>query len=391
MSSREMGFVSSLKMLTREKGWYKPIAILTLVGWIPLLGQICVLGYAFEWARLTAWGADSSPKQRDLDYGKIFKTGGIALIVSITMFISVGILNGVIFGINAVSLNAAVPFGMWFGGFETAGIIASMGLIALVPMVLNILASTFITAAMMRATVYDSFSAGWRLDRLCQMIARDFGGFLHAFAVSVIGGLVTGFYMAVVGFLSAVAFAGGAVAFAGGAVALHGLGNSYYGAHPDLMILNGLLQAGPSIVLLLMIVFIFVFFVGNAIAISMQMVSINAMGQWFSRFDIGRWGVSSDPLPDGVIGRADSSTPTSPIKPDPSRCGDDLGDGGSRDADQQACPAASGEPVPPSSIPLPPVTADDAGDDPVKGDEVGDDPVSSGGDDDPKGPIDIHS
>ena len=49
MLSHELGFMSSWKMLTRDKGWIKPILVLTLVGWIPILGQIAVLGYALEW------------------------------------------------------------------------------------------------------------------------------------------------------------------------------------------------------------------------------------------------------------------------------------------------------------------------------------------------------
>ena len=44
MYAQQLGFVSSWKMLTRDKGWIKPLLILTLVGWIPILGQIAILG-----------------------------------------------------------------------------------------------------------------------------------------------------------------------------------------------------------------------------------------------------------------------------------------------------------------------------------------------------------
>ena len=65
MLSRQLGFTSSWKMLTRDKGWLKPLCVLALVGWIPILGQIVVFGYGFEWARLTAWGIDAAPKHWD--------------------------------------------------------------------------------------------------------------------------------------------------------------------------------------------------------------------------------------------------------------------------------------------------------------------------------------
>ena len=80
MLSNELGFTTSWKMLTRDKGWIKPILLLTLVGWVPILGQIAVLGYGLEWARLTAWGIDAAPKQRGVDYGKVLTTGGIAFL-----------------------------------------------------------------------------------------------------------------------------------------------------------------------------------------------------------------------------------------------------------------------------------------------------------------------
>lgn len=54
MQTGEVGFMSSWRMLTRDKGWVKPLLVLTLVSWIPILGQIAVLGYGLEWARLTA-------------------------------------------------------------------------------------------------------------------------------------------------------------------------------------------------------------------------------------------------------------------------------------------------------------------------------------------------
>ncbi len=41
-------------------------------------------------------------------------------------------------------------------------------------------------------------------------------------------------------------------------------------------------------------------FVGNVISTAMNLVSVNAMGQWFARFDVNRWVVSSAPLPDDV-------------------------------------------------------------------------------------------
>ena len=126
MNARNLGFVSSWHMLTRDKGWLKPVLVLTLVGWIPILGQIALLGYGMEWARLTAWGVDSAPKQRGVDYGKVLSTGGRAFLVTISMGIVVALILQVVFpgslyllvsgltGGNAVSTMLAVTSGATF-------------------------------------------------------------------------------------------------------------------------------------------------------------------------------------------------------------------------------------------------------------------------------------
>lgn len=294
MLSHELGFMSSWKMLTRDKGWIKPVLLLTLVGWIPILGQIAVLGYALEWARLTAWGVDAAPKQRGIDYGKLFSTGGRAFLVVVSIGLVVGLVLGIVFpGSLAVMGNALLHGGSSFGVANFFGV-WSLSMLAVT--VISVFVGSFINAAALRATLYDSFAAGWRIDRLFQMIARDPGGFFHAFGVSFIGSFITSAYAAIVGVLAAI------VAFAGvaGVTAVYGLSGGYY--YDGAEALSSLLALGAGPVLLFIVLGVVLSFVGAALATAMQLVGINAMGQWFCRFEVTRWGVSSAPLPDGVPG-----------------------------------------------------------------------------------------
>lgn len=288
MYAQQLGFTTSWKMLTRDKGWIKPILMLTLVGWIPILGQIAILGYGLEWARLTAWGVDAAPKQRGVAYGKVLATGGIAFLVMLTMGLVTGIVDTILFG-RWYSITS-LPFGSSIFAdsvITLAGDVTSV--LGIAVLVVNLLMGAFITAAMLRATLYDSFGAGWRIDRLFQMVARDPGGFFHAYAVSLIGGIVNSVYAMVV------TLAGGLAAFGGAmGVALS------MGIASDTIIERLLYGAGPGLVILLVVVALAAAFAGSAISITMQLVSINAMGQWFCRFRVDLWGVSSAPLPDGV-------------------------------------------------------------------------------------------
>ena len=122
MQTGEVGFMSSWRMLTRDKGWVKPLLVLTLVSWIPILGQIAVLGYGLEWARLTAWGVESAPKQRGVDYGKVISTGARAFLITISLAFVCGLVLQILFPGSLAALMAMTTGG---SGLANSVILAS--------------------------------------------------------------------------------------------------------------------------------------------------------------------------------------------------------------------------------------------------------------------------
>lgn len=308
MYAQNLGFMSSWHMLTRDKGWVKPVLVLTLVGWIPILGQIVLMGYGLEWARLTAWGVDAAPKQRGVDYGKVLSTGGRAFLVSLSLGFVIALVLQVVFPGSLYMLFTGLTAG---NAVSVATAMASGAAMSILTMVASIAMGTFLQAATLRATLYDSFSAGWRLDRLFQMIGRDFGGFLKVLLVTLIGGAISGVYAFVVSMVLILVVMGGVMS----ATAFVGLSGSYMnGWH---FLLEQLLRIGAGPLLLFIVVVIALAFVGSAISTAMSLVSMNAMGQWFCRFDVHRWGVSADPLPSDVPhrgGASDSGT-GAPVNP----------------------------------------------------------------------------
>lgn len=298
MNAQNLGFMSSWHMLTRDKGWVKPVLVLTLVGWIPILGQIVLMGYGLEWARLTAWGVDAAPKQRGVDYGKVLSTGGRAFLVSLSLGFVIALVLQVVFPGSLYMLFTGLTAG---NAVSIATAMASGAAMSILTMVASIAMGTFLQAATLRATLYDSFSAGWRLDRLFQMIGRDFGGFLKVLLVTLIGGAISGVYAFVVSLVLMLVVMGGVMS----ATAFVGLSGSYMnGWH---FLLEQLLRIGAGPLLLFIVVVIALAFVGSAISTAMSLVSMNAMGQWFCRFDVHRWGVSADPLPSDVPHRGGAS------------------------------------------------------------------------------------
>ena len=295
MLAHDLSFSASWKMMTRDKGWLKPILVLTLIGWIPILGQIAILGYGFEWARLTAWGVDAAPKQRGVDYGKILTTGGRAFVISLAVNVVLGILESLIFGVEMGALGLFGSSNSVLGNFAVAGALGTSGAAAIFFEIVNMLVSTFIMVAVMRATIYDDFSAAWRIDRLFQMISDDLGGFLRVYVISLIAGLVKWLYSLILGFVATIVVMGGAVG-----VMAYGYGTGLMGHGAERMLINALLNMGPAVLLLVVVLGGLAMFLGGVISTAMQLVTINATGQWFTRFDLARWGVSSAPLPAGV-------------------------------------------------------------------------------------------
>lgn len=295
MLAHDLSFSASWKMMTRDKGWLKPILVLTLIGWIPILGQIAILGYGFEWARLTAWGVDAAPKQRGVDYGKILTTGGRAFVISLAVNVVLGILESLIFGVEMGALGLFGSSSSVLGSFAFAGALGMSGAAAIFFEIVNMLVSTFIMVAVMRATIYDDFSAAWRIDRLFQMISDDLGGFLRVYVISLIAGLVKWLYSFILGFVATIVVMGGAVG-----VMAYGYGTGLMGHGAERMLINALLNMGPAVLLLVVVLGVLAMFLGGVISTAMQLVTINATGQWFTRFDLARWGVSSAPLPAGV-------------------------------------------------------------------------------------------
>lgn len=405
MLSNELGFTTSWKMLTRDKGWIKPILVLTLVGWVPILGQIAVLGYGLEWARLTAWGIDAAPKQRGVDYGKVLTTGGIAFLVNLSMSVIVAILGSMIFGTTFGIASIFGPIGSLFSNVVSLTAVAGGAAFSLIAAVVNIFMSTFILAACMRSTIYDGFTAGWRVDRLFQMIMKDPGGFFHAYAVKLIGDIVVGAYSAIVSLFGTLFLLGGVAG-----MMAYGYSTSHYRYDLAAHIINSLVAMGPGLVMVIVLLVIAALFVGGVITVAMQLVSINAMGQWFCRFDVNRWGTSSAPLPDGVPVHPQSSVygdgsipqqpsdasqqPAQPAQqPVRSSGGDQVQQSSSQSVEEVAGEAKDGsddvaklidvapeqsvedgEEAPHQAIPLPPISEDS----PVADDAGKDDEGSSG-------------
>ena len=281
MASSNRGYWSrSWELLTRDEGWIKPLLVLGAARLIPIVGYFGVDGYALEWARLTSWGIDSSPKQKGVDISACIKTGAKAFVVSLGYVVALLVLQGIIASVFNGSL----------GG--------------LLEMALSLLATGVIVVAKLRATIYQTIGAGYEIPRIIDMIKRDYKGLLRIVGLQLVIGLVICLVISLFASIALVMNMGAFVSL---------INESYY---DDLEIVRATLSWMGQIMPAL---FVLAYFASILYSFS-NLIVTTATGLWMRQFDVQNWGESSDPLPTTApgtpaAGPAYNSVPTNDVKP----------------------------------------------------------------------------
>ncbi len=258
-------FSRSWAMLTRDKGWIKPLLVMTAATLVPIAGMLGNKGYVLEWARLTAWGVDSAPKQRNVQVGACIHSGWRAFLVDLVWGCCLGLGMGLINGLVA-ALPDALAFMLAF-------------LLSIVWFAVSICSGVVIAIAEIRTSIYERVSAGLRVDRVFEMIRRDPRGFGRVILVSLA-------CSAVVGVVSSMVFG---VMFAAGI--------------PLIALVAG--SGDPQVALTMLATGIVpIIAVGSIIVLGFALVGIiidmivhTAAALWMRQFDVPAWGASADPLP----------------------------------------------------------------------------------------------
>ena len=153
----------------------KPILVMTAASLIPIVGLFGVQGYALEWARLTAWGVDSSPKQKNVDVGGCITSGARAFVVSLGLCLAVSVAMGIF-----TAVFSAFP--------DVLGILLG-SLASLVSSLVTLVSGSFVLACQLRSAIYEQIGAGYRVDRVFEMIKRDTNGFARLVLLNFLCGL----------------------------------------------------------------------------------------------------------------------------------------------------------------------------------------------------------
>lgn len=259
-------FARSWALLTREPGWIRKLLALWLAGLVPIAGLLGAQGYIAEWARLTAWGVPSSPSRAGGSVGSYIKSGWRMFLVALVW--------GLLWALIAL-LVSFIP-------------LVSVLFAAVIPIVSFVLA-LIIDIAVIRATIYQNVSAGFKFSTIGQMAERDAGGLLRILAIQLVGTLILSLVSTIVFIVAVVPSAGGLYAATQELVSLADAGRLNY----DYLYLDYLV----TLISALLPAISLAGFATSLFAIALEIVVFNALGLWMRQFDVPAWGGSDDPLP----------------------------------------------------------------------------------------------
>ena len=275
-------FSCSWRLLTRQKGWIKPILVLAVALLVPVAGPLALSGYALEWARLSAWGVDASPKQRGVRVGECIASGWRAFVVELVWTIAFVVASMVVTGV----LQAL------FGGWG-----ASLG--NMLTVVCGFPFSLVVIVAGLRAAIYAKIRVGLNPVRVFEMVGRDAGGLFKIIGIPLVTGLIVGAVMLVGYVVLFVVIMGDVAGY---------IGYLMYDSSSALLfqLIGGVLgKVLPTFVVL--------WYVGAVVSVASTLLEINAIGLWMRQFDVPAWGGPSDPLPAPRGGLPASGNPVPPV------------------------------------------------------------------------------
>lgn len=285
-------FSRSWSLLTREKGWWKPVAVASAANLVPVAGPLGTLGYRLEWARLVAWGADVAPKRHDVRVGGCIASGWRAFLVLLVWGVVMSIIGAVC------------------GALPLIG-----GLLGTLWTLCSLYLSMVNRVAALRATIYQKAGAGFSWKNLVELGRRDPSGLLGilgwevlcCLVLSIVAGLVLS--VTAIGALPRILSLVSDLGYYGGS--LHGYGygyTDYYTAQIVFELLAYVLSAfGPTLIVLGLLSLFF--------HMGISMVSYGALGLWIRQFDVPNWGRSEEPLPPTAFGGEGVTAAAAPVAP----------------------------------------------------------------------------
>lgn len=186
-----MDFGKAFTFVFDDPDWLRKVAINALIGLIPIVGQIYLLGWGLEVAKRVA--TRSPEPLPDIDFGTYLMHGFRAFVVSLVYTAPIWVI-GLIFGILSAVLSGLDP--------DLANALAAIGGICfgIFGLVFGLLLGVLLPAALTRTAMFGSIKAGLDFGKAWGLLRAAPGAWVLAF----LGTFVAGFLASFVGTIACV-------------------------------------------------------------------------------------------------------------------------------------------------------------------------------------------
>lgn len=264
-------FQTAWNDIKHSDGWLKKFALLGLLQFIPVFGQIVLMGYLYGWARDIAWNihAPMPAKIFGNEDGKLYSRGFFILVITFVFSLVAGLVSGIVSG----------------GSTSNNGIIATISsILGIASLLFALLCGVLAWVGSMRSAIYGRIGPGFQLKQIWKMVKYDTNGIMRILGMSLLIGVILGIIFSII--FSVVIMAVGA----GAMLSVHG-GYGYYGNEAELMMR---LLPSMGIGTLFFLLLLYVLFATSS---WLNALVARALGYWTRQFDVPSWGGQDAPLP----------------------------------------------------------------------------------------------
>lgn len=273
-------FYDSWHDITSSPGWFVTILKLALVSLIPVFGAIVVYGYLYTWARERAWGINQPMPRRIFENkdGKLYSRGGLIFIISLIVAAITSFILNVDMLASVTRISQMLAYSPQ--SLSDPNVLFNMLPLYLVPhsslfgMVVSVILTIVGWIMSMRVAIYDSFNAGFRLDKAWKMLTHNILGILKVWLMSIIVTVVVTIVGLVIAGLIVIIPMAACFAMSGATV-----------------------NAAIAAILLIIPLLLLAVYVALVLSSIETALVIRALGYWTETFNVPEWGSYAEPLP----------------------------------------------------------------------------------------------
>lgn len=273
-------FYDSWHDITSSPGWFVIILKLALVSLIPVFGAIVVYGYLYTWARERAWGINQPMPRRIFENkdGKLYSRGGLIFIISLIVAAITSFILNVDMLASVTRISQMLAYSPQ--SLSDPNVLFNMLPLYVVPhsslfgMVVSVILTIVGWIMSMRVAIYDSFNAGFRLDKVWKMLTHNILGILKVWLMSIIVTVVVTIVGLVIAGLIVIIPMAACFTMSGATV-----------------------NAAISAILLIIPLLLLAVYVALVLSSIETALVIRALGYWTETFNVPEWGSYAEPLP----------------------------------------------------------------------------------------------